>query len=211
MAKKIDYRSRGTRLEKPIVIIMGDGLSESTYFELLNGLVDGVRIRVVSLKVAGWKKILSKCGGFVKNEGVDTSRDVAAIVTDEDGRYDIETMEQFKRECERKGYRLYLSNISFEVWLLMHYEYLTKPMGQEELEERIGQHLGRLYVKAKGIPITKGLVDKAICNVYRGQGSPSSGIECLDRNPSTMVGSLVECIFRLQSQSSYDGSDGKKV
>lgn len=199
MSRKGDYRSRDTRQERPIVFVMGDGPSEETYFEGLNELVDSIRIRAVPLKVAGWKKIIDKCDKFVSKNGVDLSKDIVAIVTDEDHRYDTETVERFERECERKGYRLHLSNISFEVWLLMHYEVPRKPMTQEELEERLEHHLGHPYVKSEGIPLTRELLDEALKNANAGQGCPSSGTDCLERNPSTMVGDLVGYILKLRS------------
>lgn len=128
------------------------------------------------------------------------SKDIVAIVTDEDGRYDAETMGLFERECGRRGYRLHLSNISFEVWLLMHYELPRKPMTQEELEERLEHHLGHRYVKSEGIPLTRELLDEALTNADAGQGSPCSGTDCLGCNPSSMVGDLVRIILKLQSR-----------
>ena len=200
MSRRNEYRSRGTLQERPIVFVMGDGPSEETSFEGLNDLVDGIKIRAVPLKVAGWKKIIDKCDKFVRTNGVDLSRDIVAIVTDEDKRYDTAMMERFERECERKGYRLYLSNISFEVWLLMHYEVPRKPMTQEELEKRLEHHLGHPYVKSESIPLTSELLEEALRNADAGQGSPCSGTDCLGRNPSTMVDGLVKYILKLQSR-----------
>ena len=198
MGRRTEYRSRGTREERPIVFVMGDGLSECVYFDRLNELVDGVRIRTVPLKVTGWTNILAKCNGLARNGLFDMSKDILAIVTDEDGNYDVESMERFQRECDKKEYMLCMSNISFEVWLLMHYEIARKPMTEKELEERLSYHLKHPYVKSKGIPLTIPLLEDAMGNVNVGQGSPESGVECLERNPSTMVGGLVERIMEMR-------------
>ena len=121
MTGRTKYRPKNTRNETKLVFIMGDGESEQTYFDDLNRELRGIRLRTEVLNKVGWKNKIRKCDGHVRSGEIDLKGgDRLVIVTDEDKRYDENSIREFQEECERKGYRLALSNVSFEVWLLMH-------------------------------------------------------------------------------------------
>jgi len=191
MPGRIEYRSRGTRRETPLLFVMADGESERVYFDRLNLMVKTTRIKPIDLAKSGWKTILKKCDGYVKSCGIDLkSGDRLAIVTDDDGAYDEESISVFQTECKRKGYELFLSNVSFEVWLLMHYERFSIPYTQDELEERLTSHLGHKYRKSQGIPFDLALVKKAVGNAAYNLPEGDNA-DCLKRNPSTRLHFLV--------------------
>lgn len=170
---------------------MGDGESECKYFDDLNNMVKRIRIRSKKLGVTGWQKIIKKCDNHVKCGDVDLKHgDRLAIVTDEDGRYDSESIILFQKECDRKGYELILSNKSFEVWLLMHYEYYSVPYTQYELEKKLTTHLGKDYHKSDGIPFDIRMVKFAIDNSMRNLPG-GSNLDCFKTNPSTRLHLLI--------------------
>ena len=174
---------------------MGDGESECKYFDDLNGMVKRIRIRPKELGLTGWQKILKKCDGHVACGEVDLKHgDRLAIVTDEDGRYDSESITLFQKECDRKGYELILSNISFEVWLLMHYEPFTVPYTQDELEEKLSKHLGKEYRKSDGIPFDLNMVRFARANSEKNLPE-GNNLKCLETNPSTRLHILIKSIL----------------
>lgn len=102
MPRKIDCRSQGTRKETPIIFVMGDGRSEKTYFEHLNRLVKGTRLEVYDLGKSGWRIILKDCDGRVRSDGINPRHDRVAIVTDEDGRYDRESIRIFQKDEQNR-------------------------------------------------------------------------------------------------------------
>lgn len=195
MPRRTNYRSSGTRSETPLLFVMGDGISEKLYFENLNLMVKKMRIKPHELGESGWESILKKCDGFVKHGDVDLRHgDRLAIVTDDDDKYDTESLTAFQRECRRKGYELFLSNRSFEVWLLLHYESFTKPYSQNELENKISKHIGHRYCKSEGIAFDKAMVYRAIENSEKNLPS-GDDMECLNKNPSSTLHTLVTSIL----------------
>ena len=174
---------------------MGDGESEYKYFDDLNSMVKGIRIRPKELGVTGWQKIIKKCDGHVTYGEVDLKHgDRLAIVTDEDGRYDSESIVLFQKECDRRGYELILSNKSFEVWLLMHYESFTVPYTQTELEKKLTGHLGKDYHKSDGIPFNIRMVRFARDNSEKNLPE-GSNLDCFRTNPSTRLHFLIDDIL----------------
>ena len=157
----------------------------------------GKRIKSVDLGVSGADKILSKCKSIVRNEGIDIKNgDIVAIVTDHDFRYDEESIARLHLECEKNGFQLFLSNVSFEVWLLMHYKALSKPYSQEELEAELSEAIGHRYVKSEGIFLDQDCLDTALGNCCKNGLGADNPEECLRRNPSTMVHLLVKDLIK---------------
>jgi hypothetical protein len=172
---------------------MGDGTSECRYFDDLKSMARGKRIRTFDLGVSGKDKILSKCMNFVKEERIDLKHgDEMAIVTDNDGRYTPEEAEEFGLECDGLHIQLYLSNPSFEVWLLMHFQDFSKPCSQEELETMLSKVLGKKYSKSHGIPLDVSKVRLAISNAEKHLPSSKGPGDCIKLFPSTMVHRLAE-------------------
>ena len=56
------------------------------------------------------------------------------------------------------GIDLFVSNPSFEVFLLMHFQDVKGRMSQDDMEDALSRHLGRRYDKAKGIRIDEDMV-----------------------------------------------------
>ncbi|MCQ2078487.1 MAG: RloB family protein [archaeon] len=185
------YRSSNTRGEKPLIFVMGDGDSEKVYFEKLNQMLRNHRIKANKLSKSGWENVLKKCRGHKSNREVDLKHgDRLVIITDEDHRYDEGMIRTFQQACEKEGFELFLSNISFETWLLMHFETVTAPYEQNELEERLESHLGKPYRKSEGIPIKMPMVQMAIANADK-LLHDGDNIDCFRTNPSTRVHMLV--------------------
>lgn len=185
-------RQSNTRKMKSIVFVMGDGDSEKTYFEKLNQTLRNTRIRSNELGKSGWNTILKKCKGHKSAGDVDLKHgDRLVIVTDEDHRYDEDTIRKFQKKCEEEGFELFLSNVSFETWLLMHYEPVAVPYEQEELEERLKEYLGGRYCKSEGIPMDEEMIRRAIKHADQVL-SVGDNIDCFKNNPSTRVHMLVK-------------------
>ena len=98
-------------------------------------------------------------------------------------------------KCDRLGFHLFLSNPSFEVWLLSHFRQLTHPYTQDELIDDMGRALGGGYSKSRGFEIDDGMVDRAIENSRKLlPDEECNPVGSFRHNPSTMVHSLVDTI-----------------
>lgn len=188
------YRAKGERKVKPILFLFGDGESESTYFNDLGNMLKGRRIRVCSTEVTGPERILKKCRGRELTGEIRRDRgDEVCIITDFDGRYSENELMKFQKECDSENYQLFMSNISFEIWLLMHFKQLNHPYTQEELEKELSDCLGRKYDKVKGIPFDPEDLEMAIRHASE-RLKNYDNLECLRKNPSTTVHFLIDRI-----------------
>ena len=179
-----------------LVLIIGDGESERIYFERLSDLCISVGIRPYALAKTGPDVILRKTREYVRKHGLDPARgDLVAIVMDLDNRFEYEVIESMAGRCRELGYELFISNPSFEVWLLCHFELPTHPYTPVELMEEMDRVMGRRYGKSSGFDLTDPMVDKAIRNSRRLLPDEECNVSgCFKRNPSTMVHALVESI-----------------
>lgn len=176
----------GKRSRKGTVMLYVDGASEKEYIRRLCRIYNGYRVRTNDR----FNRRVSKCVKDMKLNGIDPKKgDLAAIVTDVDASTREELLE-LEAECRRAGIELYLSNPSFEVWLLLHHEIPRGDVSQKGMEHRLSVLLGREYRKSDSIPLTEEGVEAAIRNARK--LLPDAGlVECMVTCPSTMMHLLV--------------------
>ena len=73
-----------------------------------------------------------------------------------------EELLDFKQWCDKRSVALFISNPSFEVWLLMHFEDVSSGMDQKDLEHALDRNLERKYKKSKGIHPNKAMILEAV-------------------------------------------------
>ena len=153
------FRHTSGRIKrKNIQIVVTEGLSEEIYLDRIRSMFEGVPIHTVNAGGGDIGKLKRECSKIL----LERERwDMLAIVTDMDEK-SVSEIIKFDDWCKRNGVELYLSNPSFEVFLLMHYQDVRGSMSQSDLEEALGRHLGRRYDKAKGIRPTERSVAEAI-------------------------------------------------
>lgn len=194
--KKRGQRAEGTRRQNKVILVVGDGESEKVYFDRLSDLCGSVSIKSIAAKVNGTKKIVEKTRSIAKQFDISPSYgDVIAIVMDLDFRYTLEEITKMEGECETRGFKLFISNPCFEVWLLSHFRLLTHQYDQKEILIDLERELGRPYSKSTGMNIDDAMVDNAMKNAEKLLSECDCDLTaCFQRNPSTMVQSLVESI-----------------
>ena len=101
------------------------------------------------------------------------------------------------RLCSENSIDIYISNPSFEFWLLLHFEDDKITYIQRDLENKLGKHLGTRYVKSVGINewIDDEDVKKAL---FRSKNLLPDGdpIQCAKTSPSTCVHLLIEKLIK---------------
>lgn len=100
-----------------------------------------------------------------------------------------------------KGYYLLVSNLVFEIWLLMHFENVNAYISKQKIYDKLGMHLNKEYKKAdNGIIreiINNGNIEEAIKNAreleekYKLEGKTILS-NIVEMNPYTNVHSLIE-------------------
>lgn len=185
-----------------VVLMVGDGESEGAYFDRLSYLCKSAGIRTWSMGKNGPNVIIRKVSEYAKREGVDPRKgDLVAIVMDLDGRFTLDEVVRMDAECKKRGYSLFLSNPSFEVWLLSHYQLPSHPYTPAELVDDMKHKLGGRYDKARGFDFDDAMVDKAVKNARKLLPDDECNVEgCYKHNPSTMVHTLVETIRKRMSR-----------
>lgn len=195
------YPDKGPRRQSRLVLVIGDGESERRYFERLSDLCESVRIKAYASAKTGPDVLLRKTMEHARDHGLDPSQgDVVAIVMDLDDRFTRAQIEDMSRKCSQLGYHLFISNPSFEVWLLCHLRLPTHPYTPAELVEEMGRAMGGQYVKSKGFDIDEGSVERAMANArVLLPGDGCGALDCFERNPSTMAHLLVGEILERRS------------
>ena len=160
-------RTTATRQQSSKIVLVVDGLSEESYFENFVGMNPNLKVILKPItNQSSYDKTLRHCDRMINSKVVELrKKDRLVIVTDVDNA-SHESVSRFERKCTEKGYQLYISNICFEVWLLMHYRNITRWYTTEELNKELSQILGREYVKSDGIPFDESKVRQAIARGY---------------------------------------------
>jgi hypothetical protein len=103
---------------------------------------------------------------------------------------------ELKEWCEKRGFRMALSNPMFEYWLALHFQYIKERTDQPLLEKCLSNNLGCKYDK-RGCynEMLSPRTDAAIKNAERARKDVETDRYC-DHNPFTNVDLLIEDIRR---------------
>lgn len=156
-------RTVSTREQRRNILILGEGPSECDYFGRLQSRFPHMRIIPQNGKGGGsYDNLITTVKKSAVVRGLNViGGDVLAIVADVDEHTSDEVREAV-RLCGREHIEFYISNIDFEVWLLMHFEDITKWMEKDELMKRLSDNLGKPYRKGEGIAADDGKIEDAI-------------------------------------------------
>ncbi len=187
---------RGHRRPADVYIIVGEGVSETLYFDKISRIFPGVSVHTCDAKGGDLRSMrqavsreASRCG----------KSDRIAAVMDVDEKTPAQVGE-FDKWCREKGVDLYVSNPSFEVYLLMHYQNVSSSLTQKDLEETLSISTGSKYDKGRGIRISEEVVMEAL---RRAEASfPYSGTaeDVATRPGTTTVYKLVRTIAGLTGE-----------
>lgn len=127
-------RRSGGLSQNHVALLLVEGSSEKTYFEWFRGLDPHLSAVPIIIKRRHSNNIMSYCNQKVQERSIDCkSGDFVSVVMDVDDLTSNE-LSSIESQCIASGYDLYISNRSFECWLILHFGSLTKPMSQDELE-----------------------------------------------------------------------------
>jgi hypothetical protein len=107
--------------------------------------------------------------------------------------------------AEKNNLKLAISTRSFEVWLLLHFQYFSRPLTQNDLEAELSDHLGFRYDKSKkgmekASPLLYENYTIAISNAKQLEAENIKNEKLITTPSSTSVHKLVDLIDRAKTQ-----------
>lgn len=208
MSKGYHARKTGKRTAVSVLIIVCEGTkTEPLYFNRFRQRNSGLKIETLNSGNTDPLGLVQFALRVVKKYDLDKGKDQVWCVFDVD-KHSNEVLAKAKKLAAGKVH-IALSNPSFELWYLLHYQYSDSAQSTSGLISSLETQLGR-YDKAK--EYFDQLSDKthvAVRNSKRlNQKHISAGVDLFSRqsNPSTKVCDLVEYIQNFINTNNQDQS-----
>ena len=177
---------------------MVEGKSEEVYFNRIARMTDRYSIHTKVSKDKGCADIVMNCAKEASRIGLEDD-DIRVAVFDSDAP-SKEDIEEAVRIAKEKNVVIMTSNLSFEVWLLMHLADVSHVYTQEDYEDRLSQLLGRKYRKSQGLRemVSLDSVGSAVARGRRSLIDPSP-IECKSKLNTSTLWSLLADLLEIRS------------
>jgi len=197
MGADLGHRKSKRRHCAKKILILVEGMSEDTYFRYFKGRSPDLKIIPVEVKRSGLDQILKECQYRIRDYKIEGVEDKVAAVFDVDC-FTGEEIEPSIYMASEHGIDLYVSNPSFEYWLILHFREYNKHASQKDMEDELSALLEKKYIKSEGITsvindqIISGAIVRASKTIPLGNIDP---MFCKNHPPSTTVHSLVREIM----------------
>lgn len=185
-----DRRKFDSRPERAVIYIYSEGtVTEPNYFTAIKR---ELRLAQVDIRPIGTSRSTLSLVDFVIAEKGINSQDEFWVVFDRDDHTDFNKAIE---KGEANGLGVAYSNECFELWFILHFEYLSSALGRENFAVKLTKLLTEKY--AKNMDVYSRIKDKesaAIRNAKKLEEMHSkAGTTSLQgRTPSTTVYKLVE-------------------
>ena len=141
-------RVKRNRTVKNKILIFVESKTEETYLNSWRQLNKSSSVKIVKIKGTGRyiiKTVLSKLSNDKSLRDYKNSRQIVVFDKDE---LSVDELQSIQKHAELYAIELGFSNICFEVWLLAHYERMSKSkLSTEMLNTKLGQYLHTTYKK----------------------------------------------------------------
>ena len=116
------------------------------------------------------------------------------IIFDKDD-LSLQNLRDAKKEAERLGYEIGFSNESIELWILLHFQFVTKAYHRDELKQEISKYINREYdKKAKADEQLISSFTERLCIALENAKRFRSEL-VFDENPYTNIGYIIKKIY----------------
>jgi len=193
-------RQINTKSLKRVVRIYTEGKkTEPNYF---GSIKDELRLPEIDIKVYGiGDHTLSLVDYVIKEKESDSEDTEWWVVFDRD---DHDHFNHSIEKAEAQGIHVAYSNECFELWFILHFEFLNTSLGRDKFEPKLTSLLGVRYEKSMDVyAFVKDKESIAIRNAKRLEKDhdTQSTTSYVDRDPSTTVYKLVEALRMLKNNS----------
>lgn len=197
--KEIERKASGRRKRNPVVYLICEGSeTEIRYFKKFRSRECNIDIVPIPSQYKSADKLVQKARAtigyspYYPDEG-----DIIWCVFDRDDNTNA-MLSKAKQMAIKEGYQIAFSNLSFEVWFLLHFNNQTTPVENCETAIKLLKKKGRLeqYEKNKEVyeqlkPLQEAAIDRAKKRVAALQAEHTE-ILSRESNPVTTVAELVE-------------------
>ncbi|MEJ6401075.1 RloB family protein [Nicoliella lavandulae] len=186
-------RYRRNLKPKPKIYFFVEGETESVFFKALKKEFRLTSSHTIKILNNGSGNLLEKTLKQLKESSkypVDSQTKIF-IIFDRDNDNKNKCLKMIK-DASKKGIKIGLSNISFEVWLLAHYKYMNQSMQNEKnLENELSKQLGSKYKKADPEQIKSIISDNKVCDAIKNTDSINKINEYTIDEQCTNIGMLL--------------------
>jgi hypothetical protein len=191
-------RKFDVRQPKKIIRIYAEG--KKTEPNYLNSIKKELRLSEIDIRVHGMgDHTLPLVNRVIEDKKTEKEETEWWVVFDRD---DHEDFDNSIKKASKNGINTAYSNESFELWFILHFEYLTTSNGRTSFSPKLSKHLGVKYEKEKTDVYTliKDKESVAIRNASRLEKLHDSNrvFSPVKRDPSTTVYKLVERLRELK-------------
>lgn len=190
MGRSRKFRPRSQKKPKGFVKIITEAeVTEQQYFGAICSRENNRKLIRFHIPFSKLRDILRRKDGRDLSEiGVDLKYDSVWFVCDVD-RKNNSHLDELLSLARNKGINIAISNPSFELWLLLHFEDVTSCNGQKWLEERLSKNLGVKY--SKTCLDTDKFTPKIEIAVKRAK-KDAPDLNVTPKHPSTTVWGVIE-------------------
>ncbi|MCK5132142.1 MAG: RloB domain-containing protein [Candidatus Sabulitectum sp.] len=155
-------RALGERRYRKLFVIAVEGaVTEPQYFGLFDRETSALCIKCLRSKHSSPKQVLKKMRDHLVREALRKS-DEAWLVVDKDNWSDEHLAELYEWSLEKENYGFALSNLKFELWLLLHFEDGKRISSSNNCSNRLKKRLPEYNKKIRKNQFSSEMIEKAI-------------------------------------------------
>ncbi|HFI0351091.1 TPA: RloB family protein [Streptococcus suis] len=189
-------RKGQNRKNPPQIKVFAEGVTEIIYLNALRnniGIKDNIGFEGKSVRKQGLD-LYHHVSNLFKNHDFEFSPIDIILIVDKDNT-EIEKLIKLEELCRDSNFNLVFSNICFELWLLLHFESVTRYMEINDLARKLSQQIGKKYSKTDKRTIGN------ISKQYKVALSNSTYMKAIkndfSKNPYTNVNVFLEKFFNI--------------
>ncbi|MGP8331246.1 MAG: RloB family protein [Methanosarcinaceae archaeon] len=194
-------RKTRTRARHKLLVIVCEGeKTERNYFKQYRKRGCGLQIETPNTKYTDPANLVKFAKGQIKKYDLDLKNgDDIWCVFDCNGNININT--QIISACKNAGksVKIGMSNPSFEMWYLLHYEYYGHPLNNHDLMNRLKKYIPEYLKNGDYFELLLSRRETAIKNAKKLKSLHESNeinIFSIESNPSTYIYKIVENILK---------------
>ncbi len=151
-------RNKKGRKEKRKVYILVESETEQKYFDFLRQKLrlSNVKIRTLILNNSG-RTWIDKAKRLLQNDPkLSRDKQTDVFVVFDKGEITVEELKAMFSKAVKENFTIGFSNITFEVWLVAHFEPMTSHLiSKQGLKDKLSRYLQAKYIKANSDQLEK--------------------------------------------------------
>ncbi|WP_314406062.1 RloB family protein [Leuconostoc suionicum] len=144
-------RQKKKRRSKKMVYVFVEGVTEKTYFDALRQQLrlTSLKMEILKLDNAGCNWVEKSLNQMRNNPNYKRESNTEVFVVFDKDQLKKTQFDTMLSLAKRNDISIIFSNISFELWLLAHFEPITTAnYSLQKTIEKLSQHLSEKYIKA---------------------------------------------------------------